>query len=131
MVRVRLLNAPERLEVAERTLLATHLRSPRSVIFTGLLGIVGSVVQARSQKASEAQASLEREAAVREEVAALVGKHPQLERVVQLQNDVGPGAATDHGHRNAEEDKLLTFQTWHDQNEDAGVWKNSEKLAKC
>jgi hypothetical protein len=47
--------------------LASYLRSLRSVIFTGLLGIVGYIVQARSQKVSEAQASLEWEAAVREE----------------------------------------------------------------
>ena len=51
-----------------------------AIVFTGLLGMVGYVVQARSaQKSSDAQASLEREAAVREQAEAKAGK--QLERV--------------------------------------------------
>jgi hypothetical protein len=54
-----------------------------AIAFTGLIGMVGYVVQARSaQKASEAQAKLDREAAEREKVEAKAGK--QLERV-QLQ----------------------------------------------
>jgi hypothetical protein len=51
-----------------------------AIVFTGLLGMVGYVVQARSaQKASEAQASLERDAAEREKVEVKAGK--LLERV--------------------------------------------------
>ena len=54
-----------------------------AIVVTGLLGMIGYIVQARSaQKASEAQAALEREAAVREKAEAKAGK--QLERV-QLQ----------------------------------------------
>ena len=54
-----------------------------AIAFTGLIGMVGYAVQARSaQKASKAQASLELEAAEREKVEAKAGK--QLERV-QLQ----------------------------------------------
>jgi hypothetical protein len=54
-----------------------------AIAFTGLIGMVGYAVQARSaQKASNAQASLEREAAEREKAEAKAGK--QLERV-QLQ----------------------------------------------
>jgi hypothetical protein len=54
-----------------------------AIAFTGLIGMVGYVVQARSaQKASQAQASLGREVAEREKAEAKAGK--QLERV-QLQ----------------------------------------------
>jgi hypothetical protein len=54
-----------------------------AIAFTGLVGMVGYVVQARSaQKASQAQASLEREAAEREKAQKKAAK--QLERV-QLQ----------------------------------------------
>jgi hypothetical protein len=54
-----------------------------AIAFTGLIGMVGYAVQARSQKkASEAQASLLREAAERDKAEAKAGK--QLERV-QLQ----------------------------------------------
>ena len=54
-----------------------------AIVFTGLIGMVGYAVQARSaQKASQAQASLGREAAERENAEAKAGK--QLERV-QLQ----------------------------------------------
>ena len=54
-----------------------------AIAFTGLIGMVGYAVQARSaQKASQAQASLGREAAEREKAEAKAGK--QLERV-QLQ----------------------------------------------
>jgi hypothetical protein len=54
-----------------------------AIAFTGLIGMVGYAVQARSaQKASAAQASLGREAAEREKAEAKAGK--QLERV-QLQ----------------------------------------------
>jgi hypothetical protein len=54
-----------------------------AIVATGLIGMVGYAVQARSaQKASQAQASLEREAAERERVEAKAGK--QVERV-QLQ----------------------------------------------
>jgi hypothetical protein len=54
-----------------------------AIAFTGLIGMVGYAVQARSaQKASQAQASVLREAAEREKVEAKAGK--QLERV-QLQ----------------------------------------------
>jgi hypothetical protein len=54
-----------------------------AIAFTGLIGMVGYAVQARSaQKASTAQGSLGREAAEREKAAAKAGK--QLERV-QLQ----------------------------------------------
>jgi hypothetical protein len=51
-----------------------------AIAVTGLLGMVGYLVQARSvQKASEAQASLERDAAEREKAEAKAGL--QLERV--------------------------------------------------
>jgi hypothetical protein len=55
-----------------------------AIVFTGLIGMIGYVVQARSaQRASEAQTSLEREAAEREKVVAKAEK--QLQRVhVQL-----------------------------------------------
>ena len=54
-----------------------------AIAVTGLIGMVGYLVQARSaQKASEAQASLGREVAEREKVEAKAGK--QLEHV-QLQ----------------------------------------------
>jgi hypothetical protein len=54
-----------------------------AIALTGLIGMIGYVVQARSaQKASEAHASLEREAAERDKAEAKAGK--QLERV-QLQ----------------------------------------------
>ena len=54
-----------------------------AIAFTGLIGMVGYAVQARSaQKASKAQASLELEAAEREKGEAKAAK--QLERV-QLQ----------------------------------------------
>jgi hypothetical protein len=54
-----------------------------AIAFTGLIGMVGYAVQARSvQKASQAQASLGREAAERDKAEAKAGK--QLERV-QLQ----------------------------------------------
>jgi hypothetical protein len=54
-----------------------------AIAFTGLIGMVGYLVQARSaQKASDAQASLGLEAAEREKVEVKAGK--QLERV-QLQ----------------------------------------------
>ena len=61
-----------------------------AIVFTGLLGMVGYVVQARSaQKSSDAQASLEREAAVREQAEAKAGK--QLERVqMQMADFVRP-----------------------------------------
>ena len=55
-----------------------------AIAFTGLIGMVGYAVQARSaQKAFEAQASLEREVAEREKLEAKAAK--QLERV-QLQS---------------------------------------------
>jgi hypothetical protein len=51
-----------------------------AIAFTGLIGMIGYAVQARSaQKASQAQASLGREAAEREKAEAKAGK--QLERV--------------------------------------------------
>ena len=54
-----------------------------AIAFTGLIGMVGYAVQARSaQKASKAQASLEQEAAERDKAEAKAAK--QLERV-QLQ----------------------------------------------
>jgi hypothetical protein len=54
-----------------------------AIIFTGVIGMIGYVVQARSaQKASNAQAELDREAAEREKAEAKAGK--QLKRV-QLQ----------------------------------------------
>jgi hypothetical protein len=54
-----------------------------AIAFTGLIGMIGYAVQARSaQKASQAQASLGREVAERDKVEAKAGK--QLERV-QLQ----------------------------------------------
>ena len=61
-----------------------------AIMFTGLLGMVGYVVQARSaQKSSDAQASLEREAAVREQAEEKAGK--QLERVqMQMADFVRP-----------------------------------------
>ena len=61
-----------------------------AIVVTGLLGMVGYVVQARSaQKSSDAQASLEREAAVREKAEAKAGK--QLERVqMQMADFVRP-----------------------------------------
>ena len=53
-----------------------------AIVFTGLIGMIGYVVQARSvQRATEAQTSLEHEAAEREKVEAKAGK--QLERVQQ------------------------------------------------
>jgi hypothetical protein len=55
-----------------------------AIAFTGLIGMAGFIVQARStQKASEAQASIEREAAERDKVEVKAAK--QLERV-QRQN---------------------------------------------
>ena len=77
--------------------LASHLRSLRSVIFTGLLGIVGYIVQARSQKASEAQASLEWEAAAREEDSGGAGGEASAARARRAAADIGLGATTDHG----------------------------------
>jgi hypothetical protein len=63
-----------------------------AIVFTGLLGMIGYmyIVQARSaQKSSDAQASLEREAAVREQAEAKAGK--QLERVqMQMADFVRP-----------------------------------------
>ena len=61
-----------------------------AIVFTGLLAMVGYVVQARSaQKSSDAQASLEREAAVREQAEAKAGK--QLKRVqMQMADFVRP-----------------------------------------
>jgi hypothetical protein len=54
-----------------------------AIAVTGLIGMVGYLVQARSaQKASEARASLEQEAAERDKAEVKAGK--QLERV-QLQ----------------------------------------------
>ena len=51
-----------------------------AIAFTGLIGMVGYAVQARSaQKASDARASLEQEAAERDKAEAKAGK--QLERV--------------------------------------------------
>jgi hypothetical protein len=52
-----------------------------AIAFTGLIGLAGYLVQARStQKALEVQADLEREAAQREKVAVRAGK--QLDRVL-------------------------------------------------
>jgi hypothetical protein len=72
-------NAPHRqLQSGERVSIEVV-----AIAFTGLIGMVGYAVQARSaQRASTAQASLGREAAEREKTEAKAGK--QLERV-QLQ----------------------------------------------
>ena len=61
-----------------------------AIFATGLIGMAGYLVQARSvQKASDAQASTEREAAERDRVVAKAGK--QLERVqLQMENCVQP-----------------------------------------
>jgi hypothetical protein len=54
-----------------------------AIVFTGIIGMIGYLVQARSvQRATEAQTSLERDAAEREKAEVKAGK--QLERV-QLQ----------------------------------------------
>jgi len=67
-----------------------------AIVFTGLIGMVGYVVQARaSQKASDAQASLGLEAAEREKAEAKAGK--QLERVqLQMAEWVRPLAMETH-----------------------------------
>jgi hypothetical protein len=61
-----------------------------AIVFTGLIGMIGYVVQARSvQRATEAQTDLEREAAEREKAEAKAGK--QLERVhLQLAEFIVP-----------------------------------------
>ena len=61
-----------------------------AIVFTGLIGMIGYVVQARSaQRATKAQTDLEREAAEREKAEAKAGK--QLQRVhLQLAEFVVP-----------------------------------------
>jgi hypothetical protein len=61
-----------------------------AIVFTGIIGMIGYVMQARSvQRATEAQTSLEREAAEREKAEVKAGK--QLERVhLQLAEFVYP-----------------------------------------
>ena len=94
-----------------------------AIVFTGIIGMIGYVMQARSvQRATEAQTSLEREAAEREKAEVKAGK--QLERVhLQLAEFVYPvqilaahfGRAFDYAVRRCGlEDYAATYSyEWH------------------